>query len=115
MDKAIFQNEFAMVEVRRDESANGVRLLIRNLATGNHIYLDPRPGGESRKWVRQAGMRPSVPTEARADGAFFAFLVAPAVVRGLGGDVRATAVCLLREWGLSQDDAFWQILQLTIW
>ena len=41
MDKAIFQNEFAMVEVRRDESANGVRLLIRDLATGNHIYLDP--------------------------------------------------------------------------
>ena len=30
-----------MVEVRRDESANGVRLLIRDLATGNHIYLDP--------------------------------------------------------------------------
>ena len=35
MDKAIFQNEFAMVEVSRDESANGVRLLIRDLATGN--------------------------------------------------------------------------------
>jgi hypothetical protein len=43
MDKAIFQNEFAMVEVRRDESANGVRLLIRDLTTGSHIYLDP-PG-----------------------------------------------------------------------
>jgi hypothetical protein len=41
MDKGIFQNEFAMVEVRRDESANGVRLFIRDLATGNHIYLDP--------------------------------------------------------------------------
>ena len=41
MDKTIFQNEFAMVEVRRDESANGVRLLVRDLATGNHIYLDP--------------------------------------------------------------------------
>jgi len=41
MDKAIFQNEFAMVEVRRDESANGVRLLVCDLATGNHIYLDP--------------------------------------------------------------------------
>jgi hypothetical protein len=41
MDKAIFQNEFAMVEVRRDESANGVRLLIRDLTTGSHIYLDP--------------------------------------------------------------------------
>jgi hypothetical protein len=33
MDKAIFQNEFAMVEVRRAESVNGVRLLIRDLAT----------------------------------------------------------------------------------
>jgi hypothetical protein len=41
MDQTIFQNEFAMVEVRRDESANGVRLFIRDLATGNHIYLDP--------------------------------------------------------------------------
>jgi hypothetical protein len=41
MDKAIFQNEFAMVEVKRDESANGVRLLIRDLATGNHITWIP--------------------------------------------------------------------------
>jgi subtilisin-like proprotein convertase family protein len=41
MDKAIFQNEFAMVEVRRAESVNGVRLLIRDLATGHHIYLNP--------------------------------------------------------------------------
>ena len=30
-----------MVEVRRDESANGVHLLIRDLATGNYIYLEP--------------------------------------------------------------------------
>ena len=30
-----------MVEVSTDESANGVRLLIRDLSTGNHIYLDP--------------------------------------------------------------------------
>ena len=41
MDTSIFQNEFAMVEVRRDESANSVHLLIRDLATGNHIHLDP--------------------------------------------------------------------------
>jgi hypothetical protein len=33
MSKAIFQNELAMVEVKRDESVNGVRLLIRDLAT----------------------------------------------------------------------------------
>ena len=30
-----------MVEVLRDESANGVRLSIRDMATGAHIYLDP--------------------------------------------------------------------------
>jgi len=41
MDKAIFQNEFAMVEVRRAESVNGVRLRIRDPATGHHIYLNP--------------------------------------------------------------------------
>ena len=41
MDDSTFRNEFAMVEVKRDESANGVRLLIRDMATGNTIYLDP--------------------------------------------------------------------------
>jgi hypothetical protein len=41
MDDAIFRNEFAMVEVRRDEEANSVRLFIRDVATGNSIYLDP--------------------------------------------------------------------------
>jgi hypothetical protein len=30
-----------MVEVKRDETANGVRLFIRDMATGNSIYLDP--------------------------------------------------------------------------
>ena len=37
----IIRNEFAMVEVRRDESANGPRLFNRDLASGNSIYLDP--------------------------------------------------------------------------
>lgn len=41
MDDSIFQNEFAMVQVKKDDSANGVRLLIRDMATGNKIYLDP--------------------------------------------------------------------------
>jgi len=41
MDRSILQSEFAMVEVSRDDSANGARLLIRDMATGNHIYLDP--------------------------------------------------------------------------
>ena len=40
-DPTVFQSEFAMVEVRRDEDANGVRLHIRDLATGNEIFLDP--------------------------------------------------------------------------
>ena len=40
-DKDIFRSEFAMVEVLRDESANGVRLSIRDMATGARVYLDP--------------------------------------------------------------------------
>ena len=40
-DKNIFRSEFAMVEVLRDESANGVRLSIRDMSTGALIYLDP--------------------------------------------------------------------------
>jgi len=63
MDKAIFRNEFAMVEVRRDEWANGVRLLIRDLATGNHIYLDPL----------------ELEALTRLDHSFFISLVAPAM------------------------------------
>ena len=39
--QGIFASEFAMVEIDRDESANGVRLHIRDLSTGNEIYLDP--------------------------------------------------------------------------
>ena len=41
MDRTVLQSEFAMVEVSRDESANGVRLLIRDMSTGSRIYLDP--------------------------------------------------------------------------
>ena len=41
MDNSILRNEFATVEVKTDESANGVRLMIRDLTTGNCIYLDP--------------------------------------------------------------------------
>ena len=39
--QAIFESEFAMVEVNRDDTANGVRLHIRDATTGNEIYLDP--------------------------------------------------------------------------
>ena len=34
-------SEFAAVEVGRDDSGNGPRLLIRDLQTGQEIYLDP--------------------------------------------------------------------------
>jgi hypothetical protein len=36
----VIRNEFAMVEVDRDDSAKGTRLLIRDTQTGQHIYLD---------------------------------------------------------------------------
>lgn len=41
MKPTIFESEFARVEVQRDESANGVRLRIRSLLTGDTVYLDP--------------------------------------------------------------------------
>lgn len=41
MEETIFRNEFAMVEVKRDESANGVRLYVRDMITGACVYLDP--------------------------------------------------------------------------
>ena len=37
----LFRSEFALVRVRRDMSANGERLLIEDMSTGNSIYLDP--------------------------------------------------------------------------
>lgn len=62
MDAAIFQSEFAMVSVRRDETANGVRLHLRDMATGNEIYLDPL----------------ELEALTRADHSMFVPLVAPA-------------------------------------
>ena len=37
----VLKNEFATVEVARDDSANGSRLLIKDLQTGRQVYLDP--------------------------------------------------------------------------
>lgn len=37
----LIRNEFAVVEVNLDESANGPRLCIRDVRTGASIYLDP--------------------------------------------------------------------------
>jgi len=42
MDKPMrLTNEFAAVEVERDDSGNGPRLLIRDVRSGKSIYLDP--------------------------------------------------------------------------
>lgn len=41
MEPEVFQNEFAMVEVGRFESATGPRLMIRDLASRAEVYLDP--------------------------------------------------------------------------
>lgn len=41
MDECVLRNEFAIVEIKRDNTANGVRLMIRDLMFENSIYLDP--------------------------------------------------------------------------
>ena len=40
MDGEIIRNEFAVVRVRKDVSANGERLMIEDMATGSVIFLD---------------------------------------------------------------------------
>jgi hypothetical protein len=37
----VYQNEFAMVEVTRYETETGPRLRVRDLSSGNEIFLDP--------------------------------------------------------------------------
>jgi hypothetical protein len=34
-------NEFAAVDIARDDQGNGPRLMIRDLQTGQEIFLDP--------------------------------------------------------------------------
>lgn len=41
MEPFIVQSEFAMVQVRLDDSANGSRLHIKDLGSDDEIYLDP--------------------------------------------------------------------------
>ena len=41
MQDGLYRNEFAAVQVGRDESGNGVRLRIEDLTSGRSIYLDP--------------------------------------------------------------------------
>ena len=40
-ERVVLKNEFATVEVTRDDTANGSRLLIKDLQTGRQVYLDP--------------------------------------------------------------------------
>lgn len=40
-DSILLRNEFASVEILKDDSANGPRLLVRDLEDGSEIYLDP--------------------------------------------------------------------------
>lgn len=37
----VLTSEFAAVEVERDDSGNGPRLMIRDLRSGNCVLLDP--------------------------------------------------------------------------
>jgi hypothetical protein len=39
-DMIFLRNEFATLEVCRDDCANGPRLLVRDLETGREIFLD---------------------------------------------------------------------------
>ncbi|QIN79969.1 hypothetical protein GBA65_17200 [Rubrobacter marinus] len=40
-NRILLRNEFASVEIMKDDSANGPRLLVRDLEDGSEIYLDP--------------------------------------------------------------------------
>lgn len=48
----IYQSEFGSVIVERDESANGVRLSIRDQSSGRTIYMDPL-ALEALTWLQQ--------------------------------------------------------------
>ena len=50
-------NEFATVEVTRDDSGNGPRLLIRDLRTGRVMLLDPLELA-ALTWVRHEELAP---------------------------------------------------------
>ena len=39
--QVVLNSEFAAVEVERDDSGNGPRLMIRDLRSGNCIFMDP--------------------------------------------------------------------------
>jgi len=49
-------NEFAAVEIERDDTGNGPRLLIRNLLTGSFVYLDPHELA-ALTWIRHDDLK----------------------------------------------------------
>jgi len=50
-------SEFAAVEIARDDRGNGPRLMIRDLHTGQEIYLDPLELA-SLAWTRHEELLP---------------------------------------------------------
>lgn len=53
----VLANEFATVELSRDDSGNGPRLLIRDLRTGRGVLLDPLELA-ALTWVRHEELEP---------------------------------------------------------
>lgn len=53
----VLTSEFAAVEVERDDSGNGPRLKIRDLRSGNCVYLDPLELA-ALAWLRHEDLLP---------------------------------------------------------
>jgi hypothetical protein len=60
------RSEFAHVRVELDESANGPRLMIEDLKTGQRVYLDPLEL-ESLAWADHAELAPLLNPAVRWD------------------------------------------------
>ena len=64
----VIRNEFAMVEVRKDDSAHDSRLLIRDMQTGEAVQLDALEL-EALTRVRHGDLRPLLdPSNSLSDG-----------------------------------------------
>lgn len=57
----LFRSEFALVRLSKDVSANGERLLIEDMGSGNCIYLDPLEL-EALTRINHDVIRPFVPS-----------------------------------------------------
>ena len=51
------ESEFGHVQVEKDDSGNGVRLMIKDLKTGQTIFLDPLEL-EGLAWARHGDLAP---------------------------------------------------------